>query len=162
MQGNSRVLQELNSLLTRELTASDQYFIHSRMYENWGFFELFQRLEHEREEELQHAAQLIRRILFLGGTPDVATRDPLQIGSSVPEMLKNDLDYEYSVVAHLRKAIALCETEQDFETRRILTGLLQETEEDHSHWLEIQLRLVQQLGLQNYLQSVKGSEEEKK
>jgi bacterioferritin len=153
MQGNKRVLQELNSLLTGELTAADQYFIHSRMYENWGFAQLFKRIEHEREEELEHASRLIRRILFLGGVPDVASRDPLKVGADVPSMLKNDLDYEISVIASLKKAIALCEAEQDFETRRILVELLQNTEEDHAHWLEIQLRLIQQMGLQNYLQS---------
>lgn len=158
MQGNSRVLSELNELLTGELTAADQYFVHSRMYENWGFLQLYKRLEHEREEELVHAALLIRRILFLGGTPNVASRAPLKIGASVPEMMKNDLDYELSVVTSLRKAIALCESEQDYETRRILVELLENTEEDHTHWLEIQLNLIDKMGLQNYLQSASGGE----
>lgn len=156
MQGNAKVLQELNSLLTGELSAADQYFIHSRMYENWGLMSLYKRIEHEREEELEHAARLIQRILFLGGTPNVAARTPLNIGANVPDMMKNDLAYELSVVKHLRSAIALCEKEQDFETRRILVELLQNTEEDHTHWLEVQLRLIDQLGLQNYLQSVTG------
>jgi bacterioferritin len=156
MQGNPKVLQELNSLLTGELTAADQYFVHSRMYENWGLQSLFNRIEHEREEELEHAARLIQRILFLNGTPNVAARDPLTIGANVPEMLKNDLAYEYSVVKNLKKAIAVCETEQDYETRRILVELLQNTEEDHTHWLEVQLRLIDQLGLQNYLQTMTG------
>jgi bacterioferritin len=153
MQGNSRVLSTLNSLLTGELTAADQYFVHSRMYENWGYTQLFKRLEHEREEELHHAARLIKRILFLGGTPDVGSREPLKVGATVPEMMQNDLGYELSVVDHLRKAIVLCEAEKDFETRRILVELLRDTEEDHTHWLEVQLRLIQQMGLQNYLQS---------
>jgi len=156
MQGNPKVIQELNTLLTGELTASDQYFVHSRMYENWGYRKLYERLEHEREEELSHAARLIHRILFLGGTPDVASRSGLKVGAAVPEMMKNDLDYELSVVAALRKAIALCEAERDFETRRILTELLKDTEEDHTHWLETQLRLIGQIGLQNYLQSAAG------
>jgi bacterioferritin len=156
MQGNAKVLQELNSLLTGELSAADQYFIHSRMYENWGLMSLYERIDHEREEELEHAARLIQRILFLGGTPNVAARTPLNIGSNVPEMMKNDLAYEYSVVKHLRSAIALCEAEHDYETRRILVELLQNTEEDHTHWLEVQLRLIDQMGLQNYLQSVTG------
>ena len=165
MQGNQRVLQELNSLLTGELTSADQYFVHSRMYENWGYSRLFKRIDHEREEELEHAARLIRRILFLGGVPDVASRGPLKVGADVPEMLKNDLESEIAVVSELRKAIAVCEAERDFETRRILVELLQNTEEDHAHWLEIQLRQIQQLGLQNYLQSAAGDEisaEEKK
>jgi bacterioferritin len=156
MQGNAKVLQELNSLLTGELSAADQYFVHSRMYENWGLRAIYKRIEHEREEELEHAARLIQRILFLGGTPNVAARNPLNVGANVPEMMKNDLAYEYAVVKHLKSAIALCEAEQDYETRRILVELLQNTEEDHAHWLEIQLRLMDQLGLQNYLQSVTG------
>src|ERR1700678_3168700 len=98
MQGSPKVLNELNQLLTGELTASDQYFIHSRMYENWGFLKLSERLEHERVEELDHASRLIRRILFLGGIPNVAARAPLHVGATVPEMMKNDLDYELRVV----------------------------------------------------------------
>ena len=156
MQGNPRVLQTLNSLLTGELTAADQYFVHSRMYENWGFRELFKRIDHEWKEELDHAVVLIHRILFLGGTPNVAARDPLRVGANVPDMLKNDLASELEVVNHLKKAIALCELESDYETRRLLTELLQNTEEDHTHWLEIQLRLIDQVGLPNYLQSAAG------
>jgi bacterioferritin len=158
MQGSPRVIQELNSLLTGELSAADQYFVHSRMYENWGFGELFKRIEHERTEELEHASRLVRRILFLGGTPDVASRAALRIGADVPGMLKNDLAYELEVVDRLKKAIALCEGERDYETRRILTDLLQNTEEDHAHWLEIQLRLIDQMGLPNYLESATGRE----
>ena len=153
MQGKKKVIDCLNQLLTGELTAADQYFIHSRMYENWGFKALYQRLEHEREEELDHASQLIRRILFLEGTPDVASRAQLRVGASVPQMLKNDLDYELEVVGALKKAIALCEHLEDFETRRILTGLLRDTEEDHAYWLEQQLRLIENVGLENYQQS---------
>jgi bacterioferritin len=156
MQGNTKVLQELNALLTGELTAADQYFVHSRMYENWGLMALYERIEHEREEELEHAARLVQRILFLNGTPNVASRGPLHVGKDVPEMLKNDLAYEYSTVTHLKKAISLCEAEQDFETRRILIELLENTEEDHTHWLETQLRLIDQMGVQNYLQSATG------
>jgi len=156
MQGKKTVIDELNKLLTGELSAADQYFIHSRMYENWGFGALYERIEHERVEELEHASKLIRRILFLEGTPDIASRSALNIGATVPEMLRSDLDYELSVVAALRRAIALCETEQDFETRRILVELLEETEVDHTHWLEIQLGLIDKIGLHNYLQSAMG------
>lgn len=153
MQGKKSVIHELNKLLTGELTAADQYFIHSRMYENWGFTRLYRHAEHERVEELEHAAMLIHRILFLEGLPDVASRSPLAIGASVPEMLKADLAYEIQVIAALKKAIALCETEQDFETRRILAKLLEDTEEDHTYWLEQQLGLIDKIGLANYLQS---------
>jgi bacterioferritin len=118
------------------------------MYEDWGFRELYQRIEHERTEELEHASRLIRRILFLEGVPDVATCAPLEIGAAVPEMLRNDLDYEIAVVGVLKKAIALCETEQDYETRRILGDLLENTEQDHAYWLEIQLGLIRKIGLE--------------
>jgi len=153
MKGKKAVIETLNKLLTDELSAADQYFIHSRMYENWGFHALYHRIEHERVEELEHAAKLIHRILFLEGTPDVASRAKLEIGTTVPEMLKSDLDYELAVVTKLKDAIALCEEEKDFETRRLLTGLLYDTEEDHTLWLEQQLRLIKLMGLENYLQS---------
>ena len=153
MKGNKKVIETLNRLLTDELSAADQYFIHSRMYENWGLHALYHRIEHERVEELEHAAHIIRRILFLEGTPDIASRTGLKIGKTVPEMLKSDLDYELAVVTKLKDAIALCEKEQDFETRRILTGLLFDTEEDHTRWLEQQLRLIGMIGLENYQQS---------
>lgn len=156
MKGKSTVIDALNHLLTGELSAADQYLIHSRMYENWGFQELFERIEHERVEEIDHASRLIRRILFLEGAPDVASRGALRIGTTVPEMLRSDLDYELSVVAALKKTIILCETEQDFETRRILVDLLRDTEEDHAHWLETQLGLIDKVGLQNYQQTAIG------
>jgi len=128
------------------------------MYENWGFQALYNRIEHEREEELEHASRLIRRILFLEGTPDIASRAKLKIGSTVPEMLKSDLDYELAVVGKLKAAIALCEREEDFETRRVLTGLLYDTEQDHTLWLEQQLRLIEMTGLENYQQSAMAEE----
>lgn len=156
MKGSKKVLDTLNKLLTAELTAADQYFAHSRMFQNWGYHRLYERVAHEREEELEHADKLMRRILFLEGTPDVGKRGKLNIGKDVPEMLKNDLAYELMVVKELRAAIALCEQEQDFETRAILRELLSDTEEDHTHWLEQQVGLIDKMGLQNYLQSGAG------
>lgn len=156
MKGKQNVIDSLKSLLTAELSAADQYFAHSRMYQNWGFHKLYERVAHERSEELEHADKLIRRILFLEGTPDVASRGTITIGADVPQMLRNDLAYEIAVVNELKAAIALCETEQDYETRAILRELLSETEEDHTHWLEQQLFLIDKLGLQNYLQSAAG------
>ena len=153
MKGNKKVIETQNKLLTDELSDADQYFIHSRMYENWGLTALYHRIEHERVEELEHAAHLIRRILFLEGVPDVQSRSALKIGATVPEMLKSDLDYELAVIGKLKDAIALCEKEADFETRHILTGLLYDTEEDHTYWLEQQLRLIGMMGLENYQQS---------
>jgi bacterioferritin len=156
MKGSKKVIDCLTKLLTAELTAADQYFAHSRMMANWGFNRLYERIAHEREEELEHADKIIRRILFLEGTPDVGKRGKLTIGKDVEEMLKNDLAYEIMVVGELRAAMALCEAEKDFETRAILGQLLTDTEEDHTHWLEQQVGLIARLGLPNYLQSAAG------
>lgn len=153
MRGNSLVIERLNELLAGELTAIDQYFIHSRMYENWGFGKLYERVAHEVHDETGHADALIKRILFLEGTPDLSKRDPLSVGATVPNMLKNDLELELKVVAALRDAIAFCESVQDYRTREILEGLLEDTEDDHAHWLEQQLGLIDRIGLENYLQS---------
>ena len=153
MKGNQKIIDTLNSLLTNELSAADQYFIHARMYEDWGLNKLFERIKHESEEELEHATALVTRILFLEGTPDVASREKLNIGKDVPSMLKSDLDIEYDVGNRLKAAIALCETEKDYQTREILEVLLKDTEEDHTYWLEQQLGLIDKVGLQNYLQS---------
>lgn len=153
MQGNEKVISVLNKLLTGELSAVDQYFVHSRMYQDWGFEKLYARIAHETEEEMQHADNLVKRILFLQGTPDVASRDPLRIGHDVPSMLANDLQLELEVVGALKEAIKITEEEQDYQTREILEVLLQETEEDHTYWLEKQLGLIDKIGLQNYLQS---------
>ena len=156
MQGNPQVIAELNSILTGELTAADQYFIHSKMYENWGFHKLYARIDHERVEELDHASRVIRRILFLNGTPNVAARGPLAVGKDVPEMLKNDLAYEFKVISDLKRVIQVCEKAQDFETRQLLLDLLADSEEDHAHWLEIQLGLIERIGIENYLQTSIG------
>lgn len=156
MKGNTKVLDALGKLLTGELTAADQYFAHSRMLANWGYQRLSERIAHEREEELEHADRLLRRILFLEGTADVGKRGKPAIGRDVPDMLKNDLAYELAVVKELKDAIALCEREKDFETRAVLRQLLSDTEEDHAHWLEQQLALIGAMGLHNYLQSAAG------
>jgi len=154
MQGNQKVIDVLNDLLAGELTAMDQYFVHSRMYEDWGFEKLFERISHEMEDETGHADLMIKRILFLQGTPNLVKREPLNVGKDVEEMLKNDLAIEYSVVKNLKAAIALCETEQDYETRAMLVKQLEDTEEDHTYWLEKQLGLIGRIGLQNYLQAM--------
>ncbi len=153
MKGSQKVIDVLNELLAGELTAMDQYFIHSRIYEDWGLSKLFERIGHEMEDETGHADLMIRRILFLEGKPNLAKREALDIGSTVPEMLQSDLNIEYSVVKNLKNAIALCEVEKDFETRAMLVKQLEDTEEDHAYWLEKQLGLIDKIGLQNYLQS---------
>ena len=153
MKGDKQVIKHLNKLLAGELSAIDQYFIHSRMYENWGFSKLHERISHEVQDETGHADALIKRILFLEGTPDLSKREPLHVGSTVPEMLKNDLALELSVVAALREVIAYCEKQHDYQTREILCIMLKDTEDDHTHWLEKQLGLISKVGLENYLQS---------
>ncbi|MCW8851577.1 MAG: bacterioferritin [Gammaproteobacteria bacterium] len=153
MKGNQKVIDTLNKLLTNELSAADQYFIHARMYEDWGLNKLFERIKHESEEELEHATALVQRILFLEGTPDVASREALNIGKDVASMLSSDLAIEYDVGKQLKEAIALCEVEKDFQTREILQVLLKDTEEDHTYWLEQQLGLIDKVGMQNYLQT---------
>jgi bacterioferritin len=153
MKGNSQVIEHLNHLLAGELTAIDQYFLHSRMYQEWGLSKLFSHVDHEMQEEQAHANALIRRILFLEGTPNVGQRAPLHIGQDVPQMLRNDLELEQRVIAELKTAIACCESASDYETRNILQVLLKDTEEDHTRWLETQLGLIDKIGLPNYLQS---------
>ncbi len=153
MKGNPKVIEQLQKLLRGELAARDQYFTHSRMYEDWGLSKLHERISHEMEEETEHADSLIKRLLFLETIPDLSQQDGLQIGSDVPSMLQSDLDVEYQVVATLKEAIEVCETEQDYQTREILEVMLADTEEDHAYWLEQQLGLIEKVGLQNYIQS---------
>ncbi len=153
MQGPLEVIAKLNHLLAGELTAIDQYFIHGHMCREWGLNKLADHFAHEMQEEQTHASRLIARILFLEGLPEMNQRQPLKIGRNLPEMLGNDLGLEYSVIADLREAIALAETARDFPTRDLLLGLLKDTEEDHTRWLEIQLGLLDRIGLENYLQA---------
>ncbi|WP_120997003.1 bacterioferritin [Stutzerimonas urumqiensis] len=152
MQGQAPVIDYLRTLLRGELAARDQYFLHSRMYQDWGFTRLYERINHEMEEETQHADALLQRVLFLEGTPDM-TPEAIHPGQTVPEMLKADLALEYKVREALAKGIALAEQHGDYPTRDILQAQLKDTEEDHAYWLEQQLGLIDRIGLQNYLQS---------
>ena len=152
MKGSQKVIDYLNFLLGGELAARDQYFIHSEMYAEWSYGKLYDRIHHEMEDETLHAQAIIRRILMLSGIPNM-TIDQVNIGSTVPEMLQIDLDLEYKVQQHLKEGIALCEAEQDYVTREMLVEQLKDTEEDHAHWLEQQLRLIDMIGLPNYLQT---------
>lgn len=155
MKGSTKVIDYLNFLLAGELAARDQYFIHSQMYAEWHFGKLYDRIHHEMEDETLHAQLLITRILMLGGVPNMQVGQ-INIGTDVPSMLKSDLDLEYTVQEHLKEGIALCESERDYVTRDMLVRQLADTEQDHAHWLEKQLRLIEMMGLQNYLQSVTG------
>ncbi|MDO6476821.1 bacterioferritin [Alteromonas sp. 1_MG-2023] len=153
MKGNANINDALNELLSYELAAMDQYFIHSQMYLDWGLNKLYERINHEFDDEKGHATKLIERMLFLEGTPDMVTRTGYKVGHDVPSMLESDLRVEYEVDAKLKEVIALCEQENDYVTRDILVELLDDTEVDHAHWLEQQLGLIKRLGLQLYMHS---------
>lgn len=152
MQGNQAVIDYLNMLLAGELAARDQYFVHSRMYEDWGLPRLYERIDHEMQEEATHADAILKRVLFLGAKPNMRS-DEVQVGQDVVDALKIDLALEYAVRERLAKGIALCEQHGDYVTRDILLAQLKDTEEDHTRWLEQQLGLIEKIGLQNYLQS---------
>jgi len=155
MKGHPEVIDYLNFLLRGELAARDQYFLHSRRYEDLGLNALHARIQHEMEEETQHADAILKRILFLEGTPDMRP-EPLESGETVEEMLRKDLALEYQVRANLAKGIALCEQHGDYVSRQILVTQLADTEEDHTWWLEKQLRLIEMIGLENYQQRQMG------
>lgn len=157
MKGHPEVVEYLNFLLRGELAARDQYFIHSRRYEDLGLHALYERINHEMEEETQHADALIRRILFLEGDPDMRP-DAFESGKTVEEMLQRDLELEYRVRGHLAKGVALCEKSADYVTRDVLVTQMKDTEEDHTHWLEQQLRLIRLLGIERYQQSRLGDD----
>lgn len=156
MKGNQQVIDALNKLLAYELTAMDQYFLHARMYHDMGLYALFERIDHEFDDEKAHASALIERILFLEGMPDMVTRESIHIGQDVPAMLQSDLQVEYDVGAALKDSIKICEAVQDYPTREILVKLLEDTEVDHAWWLEKQLGLIKLVGLSNYIQSQMG------
>lgn len=154
MKGNAKIIEGLNKLLAGELTAMDVYFLHSRMCQDWGITKLYEQFAHEQQDETEHAAALIERIIFLEGQPNLVARDAFDVGADVKDILEKDLALEYDVARNLKEVIALCESEGDYVTREILSKLLVDTEEDHILWLETQLRRIQQVGIQNYIQSM--------
>ena len=149
MQGQHDVIEYLKELLRGELAARDQYFIHSRRYEDQGLHALYERIGHEMEEETQHADALLRRILFLGGDPDMRPH-AFEPGKTVVEMLEKDLQVEYQVRANLAAGVKLCESHGDYVSRDMLIAQLRDTEEDHAWWLEQQLGLIKRIGLELY------------
>jgi len=126
MKGSQKVIDSMNALLENELAAIDQYFIHSRMYDDWGLSKLYERLNHEMDEEKDHCDWLIKRILFLEGTPCLTKRRDLLVGSDVRSIMQNDLTLELEVVAAVRDVIAICEQEGDYQTREMLEKLLKD------------------------------------
>ncbi len=156
MKGDPQVIGLLNDVLTVELTATHQYMLHARMCENWGYERLFKKIHDESRDELNHADELIERILYLEGMPNVQRLGNVGAGSSVHEHLKMDYELEKGAVTGLNRGIELSRKLGDNGTAELLEDLLEDTEE-HAHWLESQLTLVEQVGLENYLaEQLKG------
>lgn len=153
MKGDKKIIEILNDLLVGELTATDQYLMHGEQYADMGLRGLAEHTLHESLHEREHAQAIIQRILFLEGKPDLSKRDALNIGADVKGMLESDLDLEYKVVKHLKKAIEACEKAEDFVTREMLLLQLEDTEMDHAYFLEKQLKLIKLTGIENYIQS---------
>lgn len=153
MKGNPTIIDLLNKQLTLELTSMDQYLAHSKIYEDWGIEKLHVKLAHEYEEELDHAKRITERILFLEGEADTASRETINIGTNITEMLSYDLAAEHQVAESLRHIMGVCEVEKDYVTRDMLIDLLNDTETDHIYWLEQHLGLIEKIGVANYLQS---------
>ena len=152
MQGNPDIIAALNDVLTAELTAINQYYVHYKMCENWGYHRLAQKMREESIEEMKHADELIERILFLEGLPNLQDLGKLRIGEDVPEILQCDLDMELDALPDLRAGIAYCEAHKDYVTRDLFDAILV-SEEEHVDWLETQLGLIEKVGVQNYQQS---------
>ena len=152
MKGDGKVIGYLNRVLTLELTSINQYFLHARMYRNWGLEELNERSYKKSIKDMKQADDLIERILFLEGLPNLQQLEKIRIGEHTGEMLQCDMDFEMEQLALLREAIEACEKAQDYVSREVLENIL-EYEEEHVDWIEAQQYLIANAGLENYLQS---------
>jgi bacterioferritin len=150
MKGNEEVLNLLNELLTNELTAINQYFIHAKMCENWGYERLAHKIRDESIDEMRHADLVISRILFLEGVPNLQRLHKLRVGESVKEQLESDLQLEYAAIAFLNQGVDAARRANDNATEDLMTKILV-SEEQHTDWIETQLELIRQIGEQNYL-----------
>lgn len=152
MKGDPKVIEHLNRVLRNELTAINQYFLHSRMFKDWGLKGLADYEFHESVDEMKHADSLIERVLFLEGLPNLQDIGKLRIGEHTQEMLECDLELEMEAIPDLRVAVAYCESVKDYVSRELFDSIL-ESEEEHVDWLETQLDLISRVGIENYQQS---------
>lgn len=159
MKGDPNIIKLLNSQLTNELTAINQYFLHARMYRHWGFKRIADKEYEESIGEMKHADRLVNRILMLDGLPNLQALHKLMIGENLPEMLDCDLKLEQQSQLTVKQGIAACEATGDYVSRELLKDILDDTEE-HIDWIETQLDLINKIGLQNYLQSQMGEGDE--
>ncbi|QPR53455.1 bacterioferritin [Aeromonas allosaccharophila] len=152
MKGDPKIIVHLNKVLANELIAINQYFLHARIYDDWGLKALGHKEYHESIDEMKHADELVKRVLFLEGLPNLQDLGKLRIGENVEEMLRCDLSLEMDAIPDLRVAIAYAESVQDYISRDLFQEIL-EDEEEHVDWLETQLDLIDRIGLENYQQS---------
>ena len=153
MKSDATVVRHLNKALGNELIAINQYFLHSRMYKDWGLGKLAEKEYEESIDEMKHADELIERILFLEGLPNLQNLGKLLIGENTPEMLQCDLDLEMQAIPVLKEGIAYAESVQDYGSRDLMASILK-SEEEHVDWLETQLELIRKIGIENYQQSM--------